>query len=538
MVTLALRRHAGVSFVGGSGVVHFRAANVDSRDLRSAWNRLIAENGLGAPLRIRAIRGGALEGWARAYIYLPLDTASAALCAACEGRTIAPSLLDALALHGADARMYDASYGLHVRAAARRGWVVTPLRLGFMPALLLGAGRHAHLLMMNLTAKVSGALALAGSNKAIARDLLTSHGLPVAPGALATSAAMAVDVARRLGGAVVIKRMVGGNSDGVIVGLTSPRDIRSAAHALLTGSHAVLVESFVEGTELRLHFIAGRLHRAFRAEPFTVTGDGRRSLAALLRARYPRYLRTMSASNVHRRRLVLCLWGIGVRSFTDLERVIPSRGRVVRVSAASGTEMERVKASDFIRAGDIARIERFLAGHGAPSCGLDVVIHTPRAPLAQAGVILELNAPCGFAYLDRPHDAVVADLNAAIEGDPTFRRDLGRVPVWFIMDELGTRAAERAAAALRRRYPALATGRLDPASSSWVALLNEPAADALLVTVSEAAVLAHGIPANLAPVLLRVGDKREFVSRFPITYRTVQNGKGRLGVLPRASIGV
>ena len=521
-----LTRHAGVSFNGGPGYVHLRAANVDSRVLRSAWESVVVQAGLGGPLRLRDRGGDELEGSAPVYPFLSLVSLSAALRNACAGRPLSRSLADELSLASPDARMYEASYGMHLRAARRRGWVVQPLLLGFYPALLVGAGRHAHLLVMNLPAHVSSALTLAGTNKASARDLLASHGLPVAPGALASSPDAALRIARSLSGPVVIKRLVGGNSDGVIVGVRDTRDVTSAAKALLAGGHAVLVESLVMGSELRLHFLAGRLHRAFRAEPFSVTGDGRRSLNALIAEQYPRYLRTMSASSAHRRRLVMCLWALGVRTLADMARTVPARGRVVRISAATGAGMERVAAKDFLLARDIARLERFLSHHGSPSCGMDLIVHTPRAPLDEAGVILEMNVPCGFAYLDDPRRAVAADLEAAIAGDATFRRDRGRIPVWLVMED--AKRLGQKAAALRKRHNGIEVGRLNVARSNWVSLLNQPGVNALLIIVSEAAILAHGIPVNLAPVLLPEGDRATFPQRYPATYRTVMHAKGRL----------
>ncbi len=529
----ALTRHMGVSFNGGPGFVHLRAVNADSRVLCAAWARVVVDAGLGGPLRVRA-RGDVVEGFAPTYPFLALALLSSALHASCENRPLARQLADDLAIAGADARMYEASYGMHARAARRRGWVVQPLRLGFYPSLLVGAGRHARLLLMNLPPHVSATLTLAGSNKAAARDLLSAHGLPVAPGGLASSPRAALRIARTLGGPVVIKRLAGGNSDGVIVGVSDARDITSAAKTLLAGGHAVLVESGVDGTELRLHFLAGRLHRAFHAAPFTVTGDGRQSLAALIGAQYPRYLRTMSASDAHRRRLVLCLWAYGVRTLADLDRVIPEDGRVVRVSAASGAGMDRVKATDYMRAKDIARIERFLAHHGAPSCGVDVIVRASPVTGDDAFAILEVNVPCGFAYLDQPRRAVAADLDAAIAGDPTFRRDNGRVPVWLIMEPDEGRLARRAETALRQRHENVAVGSLDAVQSNWIALLNQPDADAMVIIVSEAAILAHGIPANLAPVLLRARDQQSFERAFPATCRTVARAKGKIRTVPPA----
>src|SRR5688572_24610000 len=84
----ALTRHAGVSFNGGHGFVHLRAANADSRVLRSAWEQVVVDVGLGGPLRLRKLGRGVLEGSAPVYHFLPLNTLSAALDAACAGRPL------------------------------------------------------------------------------------------------------------------------------------------------------------------------------------------------------------------------------------------------------------------------------------------------------------------------------------------------------------------------------------------------------------------------------------------------------------------
>ena len=524
----SLARHAGVSFNGGPGLVHLRVTNADDRRLRASWERLVVSVGLGGTLTVDDRGAGGTHASGPVFPFLSLTTLAAALRADYAGRPISRALADELSLAASDARMYEASYGKHLHEAARRGWVVQPLTLGFYPSILLGAGRHARLLAMNLPTRVTPAITLAGANKAMARDLLAAHGLPVSPGALVGSPEAALRVARRLGGAVVIKRLIGGNSDGVIVGLSAARDVTSAARTLLAGGHGVLVESLVTGTELRLHFLAGKWHRAYVAEPFTIAGDGERTIMALIAAEYPRYLAVMTSSGTYRRRMVMCLWGLGVRTIADIERIVPAKGRVVRISAATGAGMERVRVTDFIRRSDLAQIERFLAHHGSPSCGIDVIIGTPRAPLAEDGVILEINVPCGFMYLDDPARAVAVDLDAAIEGDRTFKRDKGRVPVWLIMESDATQCARRAETSLHGKYGRVVVGRLDPLRSNWLALLNQPDADALLIHVTEESILAHGIPVNLAPVQVHTGDRATFARRHPATTATVVKAKGRL----------
>jgi hypothetical protein len=333
---------------------------------------------------------------------------------------------------------------------------------------------------------------------------------------------------------VVLKRLVGGNSDGVLVGLGTAEAVRAGAGRLLRQDSAILVERFVDGTEVRLHFVAGRLHRAFHAEPRQISGDGRRSLAALIAARHPGYWRAMSSSTAHKGRLVNCLWAQGARTFGDLRKIIPARGASVRVSAATGSGMTIVDPATYFRRDDITTLEQLLKRYGAPSCGMDVVVSQPLAPLAEGAVILELNVPCGFGYLDDPLRVAAYELQEAVRGDRAFQRSKGRVPVWLVLEEQAGDATvwRRVRAAFDRRHPRGITSVVRGTDPAWTALLNQRDAEALLVRLSAEAILEHGLPANLAPQLLFEGSEAAFRRAFPIACQTARHAKGRLMAMP------
>ena len=518
--------------------MHLWVSGARMRALRAAWDACFVKAGLAAPLRARAEKtGGAIHGFAAAYQFLPIAAMTEALEAALSGTRASADTLDALATHALDARMYRDSYGLYAEVARHWGWVVQPIRLGFYPSLLLGAGRHARLLAMNVGEGVSAPLGMAGINKAIGRDFLAAHGLPVAPGFLVDSVDLAVRRARELGFPVVLKRLIGGNSDGVLVGLRTVAAVRAGAARLLGQDFAILVEHLVEGTEVRLHFVAGRLHRAFHAEPREVTGDGRRSLAALIAKRHPGYWAAMTSSRVHQGRLVNCLWAQGVRTFADLRTVIPAKGAAVRVSAATGSGMQIVDPAAYFRRADITRLEQFLKRHGAPSCGMDVMVTRPRAPLDDGAVIIELNAPCGFGYVDDPLRVAAYEMQEAVRGDRTFQRSKGRVPVWLVLEEQARDATvwRRVRAAFDRRHPRGVTSVVRGRGANWTALVNRRDAEALLIRLSAEAILEHGLPANLAPQLLFEGSEAAFRRTFPVACRTVRHAKGRRVAIPAAA---
>lgn len=524
-------RHEGASFTDGAGSVHLWTSGVTAQRLRAAWDQCLVSRGLAESLTTRAEpANGSVHGVAETYPFLPLDVITQALGSAARGGRPDTQISESLEAYASDARLYRRSYGLFAEIARSWGWVAQPFRLGFMPALLLGAGRHARILAMNIGEGVSAPIAMAGTNKAFNRDFLAAHGLPVPRGSLVDSPDRAVESARALGFPVVLKRLVGGNSDGVLVGLRTAAAVRSGARRLLARDAAILVEGFVAGTELRLHFVAGRLHRVYHAAPHEVTGDGRRTLGALIAARHPAYWRAMSAAKVHRDRLVLALWTCGVRRFADLQTIVPAKRTVVRVSAATGSGMALVDAKEFFRVSEVQRLERFLERHGSPSCGMDVIVSTPRVPLEEGTCILELNVPCGFGYLDDPTRVAAFELQEAVRGDRAFQRQKGRVPVWLVLEEQAQEATvwRRVRAAFGRHHPHGVTRVVRGRRAAWTALLNVPEADALLIRLSADAILEHGIPANLAPRLMFNGSVSAFRRAFPIACRTAAHAGGRL----------
>lgn len=527
-------RHPGVSFAPGEGLVHLWVSGVDPHKLRKIWRACFVRAGLAEPLRLSPSRepNSARHCTAATYPFLPLDLLRSLLEDLYAGGITAPEALERLTPYRTDASFYARSYGLHRRLASARGWVCLPTRFGFYPALVLGIGTHTRIFTMNSHDRVLAPLALAGTNKAYGRDFLAAHGFPVAPGHLVTSAEMAVERARELGFPVVLKRLGGGNSQGILLSLSTEKDCWEGAEHFLRKDFGVIVEKMAEGVEFRLHFVNGRLHNTYRCKPLWVRGNGRATVRDLLAAAYPTYFRVMSASEMQRERLAQFLWGKGVRTFEGLRSYVPAAGERIRVSAAAGARMEEVEARDVFLPRDVARLERFLRQYGAPSAGMDVIMTELRAPLEQAAVILELNVPCGSAYLGDPAGAARAELCAAIGHDRRFMAHGGRVPVWLLLDEEmrgrpGVQQEVRCA--FFRRYPRGAARMLsDSFASPWLAVLTDRQAEAFLIGATERLILDHGMPMNLAPVVICAGTREEFRRRFPAVSRTTANARGRL----------
>jgi hypothetical protein len=526
-----LVRHAGVSFTPGISVVHFWTYGSDVDLIRRRWKALLTASGLAEELVFCRTSAGAIHGYSPAYVFLPCFLIQDVIEAAWEpGDPRDSELREQLELQSLDCSAYSRSYALHYRISQFRRWVAMPLMLGNRPSLFLGTGRFSRLMIMNVDQSASAAVALMGDDKACCRNLLMSQGIPVAPGATATTASGAAARARELGFPIVLKKSQGsGNSAGVIAGIENERDCIDAAAQLLADGQTLVVERMLEGIELRLHFICGRLFRILKSEPLTVTGDGVTSLAALLSRDHPDYFNTMSGTGYHRRRLILQLYRLGVREFSDLPRVVPRAGEVVRVSAAAGGAAARRLEPDAIHPADRCALEGFLTRFGSPSAGVDLILQRLGASLAEGGAILEINVPCGFAYLgdEAPHAADLELLETA-RRCPEFIGSGSRVPLELaVSDEFPPGSNERAALVdqFSEHYKGACVTSLSR-SDGWLPILTNAGASALLVFVDEAAIEEHGMPINLQPVVRCSRPRSEFEARYPLLCATAVNAGG------------
>lgn len=521
-------RHAGASFHPGEDLIHVWWTDVGAARVRGAWDRLLVGRGLAAPLEVES-DGGGHHGWASAHPFLPVRVVRRVVEIGL-GAATTGSLEDDLTTHSYDAGAYHSAFALHRREARSRGWPAWPILVGPMPSVILGCGRRHRLIAMNLAPSTSPLASLAGWNKAVGRDLLRAYGIPVAPGGMARTPEEALSRAGELGWPVVLKRLVGGNSDGVITDVDDARSCVQAARTLMKGDQAVLVERQMAGVELRVHVVGGVVHEVHRRGRVMGRGDGRSTLRELAEGRYAALFDMARRSPWARRKLVFRFWGQGVRRLADLERIIPRRGTEVLLGL-SFQAPSRGRGLGDLHPSDRRKLEGFLASHGRPSGALDIMLPGAGARLSDGGAVLEMNIPSGFWYL-RDRDGVVRDeldqwlRDAAVSGPS--------VPVWIAASPGSSGRPPRGL--VRRFLSKYPGGRVAAlvGSDPWPAVLTLDA-DAILVTVSEREVGDHGLPVNLAPVVWHAHRSRAaFRSAFPLLVRTLEHaGEGvRIRTLP------
>jgi GNAT-family acetyltransferase (TIGR03103 family) len=83
-------------------------------------------------------------------------------------------------------------------------------------------------------------------------------------------------------GQVVVKPAQGEQGQGVSVGLSSPEDVELALERARQLSGRVLMEAYVDGRDLRIIVIDGKVVAAALRLPPTVSGDGRHTIEELI----------------------------------------------------------------------------------------------------------------------------------------------------------------------------------------------------------------------------------------------------------------
>jgi D-alanine-D-alanine ligase-like ATP-grasp enzyme len=241
------------------------------------------------------------------------------------------------------------------------------------------------------------------ADKALTHRILGEHGLPVPMHAVFSLQDVdpAVEFLGRAGGDCVVKPAAGtGGGRGVTTGVRSRWQLARAAAGAAVYCDQLLIERQVSGENYRLLYLDGELVDAFVRRPPAVVGDGRSSVAALIRAANRQRLgrgaglsQTLLTVDLEVRR-TLARQGLSLRSVPDAgERV------VVKTVVNENCGEENVPAGHVLCPAIVEAGARSVRALGARLAGVDVITSDPAVPLSEAGgVILEVNAPPNYYY--------------------------------------------------------------------------------------------------------------------------------------------
>ncbi len=305
---------------------------------------------------------------------------------------------------------------------------IPAIRLSEGNLLQLGYGVNQRRIWTAETDNTSAIAETISRDKELTKSLLESCGVPVPHGREVSSAADAWEAAQEIGLPVVVKPTDGNHQRGVFTNLSTQTEIETAFSEADKEGAGVLVENFIRGTEHRLLIVGGKLVAAARGENATVTGDGLRSIAALIQAQINDDPRRGHEDD-------LPLNHVKLSPAVELEIArqgfklssVPASGQVVTIQRIGNVAYD---CTELVHP-DVAAIASVAARIvGLDIAGIDLVAQDISQPLhTQGGAIVEVNAGPGLLMHLKPAGGQARQVGRDIV-DYTFPPgDMARVPV-------------------------------------------------------------------------------------------------------------
>lgn len=204
----------------------------------------------------------------------------------------------------------------------------------------------------------------------------------------------ALDLMAETGRPIVVKPLAGtGGGNGVTTGITGVPDLVRAAIAAAGHDPDLLAEEQLEGHCYRLLYLDGILIDAIRRDPPRLTGDGRRSIAALARAETAARLQarpTIAMSPLHLdrdARAYLKAQELAPRSILG-----PGQRIVVKRAVNQNSAAENHVVMTTVHPSTVALCSKLAKDLSIRFAGFDIIARDIARPLAPAnGLIGEIN---------------------------------------------------------------------------------------------------------------------------------------------------
>ncbi len=413
----------------------------------------------GSPVEIGLVRAKSRPGQYRIVVEFEeeelaraaLDTATSLCLAALHGQSFDPAgPLERLRELAYDVRL-GPSTGAIVRAARKRN--IPVYRLNRDSLVQLGQGARQRRIQTAETDRTGAIAEAIAQDKQLTRVLLQAVGVPVPDGRPVQSAEEAWEAAEELGTPVVVKPQDGNHGRGVATNLTTREQVLRAYEAARAEGERILVERFITGSDYRLLVVGDRLVAAALREPAQVVGDGRSTVAELVRAvnRDPR------RSDGHATVLSLIkLDPIGLAVLAEQgytpESVPPAGARVlIRRNGNLSTGGTAADVTDRVHPEVAARAVEAARAVGLDVAGVDVVTGDIGRPLeAQRGAVVEVNAGPGLRMHLEPSAGKPRPVGEAIVASLFPEGQTGRIPVVAVTGVNGKTTTTRLVAHLLR----------------------------------------------------------------------------------------
>jgi cyanophycin synthetase len=302
-----------------------------------------------------------------------------------------------------------------VDAARRRH--IPYFRLSRGSLVQLGHGRYARRIQAAETSFTSNIGVEIASDKDLTKDLLGKVGVPVPVGDVVESAEDAWEVARSLGGPVVVKPYDGNQGKAASVNLTTEEQVKKAFELAEEYSSRVIVERFLAGRDYRLLVINGKMVAAAERRPAQVVADGHHTVRELVKMVNEDPRRGSGHGSALTRIRVDSVAELTLaKQDLNLES-IPPAGQVVflRDNSNLSTGGTATDVTDDVHPDNAAIAVLAAETIGLDIAGVDVICENIKRPLhEQGGGIVEVNAAPGLRMHVYPSEGKPRPIGDAI----------------------------------------------------------------------------------------------------------------------------
>ncbi len=334
-------------------------------------------------------------------------------------------LVDALYVGPSTASIVEAAY-------ERR---VPYIRLNAGNLVQLGHGVNQRRIWTAETDRTSAIAEGISKDKDLTKNLLAMCGVPVPEGQVVDSPAAAWAAAQDIGLPVCVKPSDGNRARGVSLDLSTQADVEAAYTIALEQGSEVIVERFIRGSEHRLLVVGDRMVAASQGETASVIGNGNNSVRELVDLQINADPRRGSDGSLP---LELVKLRDNSPEVLELARQgltpdsVPEASREVLVKRTGNMTTD---VTDVVHPDVAAQAVLAARMVGLDIAGIDVVTPDIRQPLANQGVVVEVNAGPSLLMHLNPAVGQARHVGEAIAEHLIPSKENGRIPLVGLMGD-------------------------------------------------------------------------------------------------------
>lgn len=299
-------------------------------------------------------------------------------------------------------------------AASRAG--MPYFELGDSGFYQIGYGKRARIIEATIGAQSSCVAADIASDKLLTKELLMNQNIPVADGCKVCNIINILKSGEKIGYPLVLKPRYGSKGDGVMINITSEKELVKSYNLLKDKYQDLILEAYFKGEDYRICVIDYKVVAVSLRTPPFIVGDGRSNIRELLRALNKNPIRGYDHEKPLTKvkidePLLKELEKQGVDLFT-----VPIKGEKIqlRENANLSTGGMAIDCTDKICEENKELCIRAAKTIGLDICGIDIKTDDIGKPLFGRGIIMEVNAAPGIRMHHYPSAGMSRDVGEAI----------------------------------------------------------------------------------------------------------------------------